>query len=301
MDDRVVVGVDGSAWSRRALAWAAEEAALRGARLQAVVAWRSPADRGAENPFPVPDSELAADAGSRLERSLADAAGTIPAPGPERLVVRGDPATTLCDLASGASLLVVGRRGRGALAGAVLGSVSLRCAHHSPCPVAVVGSEAPARPPAGRIVVGVDRSAGSVEAMEWALDEARLRGWEVEAVEVVRDPYQEDMALELDMPHFRRERPRLVRGVHERLERFVARTAGGKSGVAVTPVLVVGDPDSTLCERSTGADLLVLGSRGRGGLSRVVLGSVSSSCAHRSRCPVVIVPGEPTGRPAPVR
>ena len=328
MDERVVVGVDGSANSLRALAWAAGDAAVRGGLLQVVTVWLPDAGSGAG--FGGGASEAAA----RLDRSLHEVAARTRGVAMEKLVLAGETAPILCAVAAGASVMVVGWRGFSGVAGAMLGSVSLRCVRHSSVPVVVVPPDHPGvRPRAGvgepgRILVGIDRSPGAAAALTWAIGEAVHRHWEIDAAEVGREPYQEDMALELDMPHFRRERPGLVRASRERLEQFVAGVAeaagvagvagmtdaagvgglaagvGGAAGgvgaggvqapVAIRPLLLDGDPDTVLCDRSAGADLLVVGSKGRGGLARVVLGSVSTRCAHHSRCPVAIVP---TGAP----
>lgn len=295
MDERVVVGVDGSSNSIRALAWAAADAAARGAVLQAAIVWQPDAGSGGGS------GGGASEAEARLDRALAEVAARTGDVAVEKVVLGGETAPMLCELAAGASVLVVGWRGYTGVTGAVLGSVSLRCVRRSPCPVVVVNGEhhRSGGPSPGRIVVGIDRSPGSAAALGWALEEARCRRWEIDAVEVGRDPYQEDMALELDMPHFRRERPGMVRASRERLEQFVADVAGTQPPVAIRPLLLDGDPDTKLCERSADADLLVVGSRGRGGLARVVLGSVSSHCAHHSRCPVAIIPAGAPAAPAP--
>lgn len=75
-----------------------------------------------------------------------------------------------------------------------------------------------------------------------------------------------------------------------RLEAVIAEVAGHDPAVTIDPLVLEGDPGRILCARSAGADLLVVGSRGRGGFAGLVLGSVSTKCAHHSRCPVVIVP-----------
>lgn len=290
MDDRVVVGVDGSSNSLRALAWAAGDAAARGALLKVVTVWLP--DGGSGVGFGGGASEAAA----RLDRSLEEVSARTRGVAAEKMVLAGEPAPILCAVAAGASVVVVGWRGYSGVAGAMLGSVSLRCVRHSPVPVVVVPADhLGVRPPGGtgepgRILVGIDRSPGSAAALTWAIGEAVHRHWEIDAAEVGREPYQEDMALELDMPHFRRERPGLVRASRERLEQFVADVAGVQTPVAIRPLLLDGDPDTVLCERSADADLLVVGSKGRGSLARVVLGSVSTRCAHHSRCPVAIVP-----------
>lgn len=139
---RVLVGVDGSKGSRRALAWALEEAAARTSVLEAVIVWRGPYDfpRDFDVSYPVDEAQLAERARARLAEAISEAVGEHAAVEVEPTVLRGDPAETLCRRAAAADLLVVGSRGHGTFAGLLLGSVSAKCAHHSPCPVVIVPS-----------------------------------------------------------------------------------------------------------------------------------------------------------------
>jgi nucleotide-binding universal stress UspA family protein len=137
----VVVGVDGSEHADRALAWAVEEARLRGARLRVVTAWQVPAAVYGPSGFVPPVSGSIDDEFRQVAQESADEAARRAREAGievETDVREGDAANALVDAAAGADLLVVGSRGRGALAGAVLGSVSAHCAHHAACPVAIV-------------------------------------------------------------------------------------------------------------------------------------------------------------------
>ncbi len=284
MAGRIVTGVDGSQGSRRALAWAAAEAAARDAVLQPVIVW--------QGSLPVYDDQPAEKA-SLLEQLLADVVGQAPAIATDPLVVRGDPAQVLCERSAAADLLVVGSRGHGGFPGLALGSVGVKCAHHSRCPLVIVrnGRAGGERGRIRRILAGTDGSRESRRALAWAVDEAALRGASVEAVEVWQDPYGGDMSLELNMEHFREERLVLLEQAEERLAATVAVAAARHSGLDVVPVICQGyDPAQLLCERSAEADLLVVGSRGRGGFARLLLGSVGSTCAQHSKCPVAIIP-----------
>jgi nucleotide-binding universal stress UspA family protein len=293
MAGRIVAGVDGSQGSRRALGWAAAEAAAREAVLQPVIVWQSPYDYGELRYVPVDEDQLAEEARKRLEAALAEVAGKASAAAADPLVAHGDPAQVLCERSAGADLLVVGSRGHGGFAGLMLGSVSAGCAHHSRCPLVIVrdGTAGHEHSLIRRILVGADGSEGSRRALAWAVDEAALHGAKVQAVEVWRDPCGGDMSLEFDMEHFREDRQVLLGQAEERLASAAAEAAARHPGLEVVPVLLQGDdPARILCERSADADLLVVGSRGHGGFARLLLGSVSTTCAYHSKCPVAIIP-----------
>jgi len=134
--ERIVVGVDGSDHSRRALAWAIGEARARQAALVAVHAWHLPA-AAASYAGPLVDPKLLEE---EAAKALADALASADAHGVEveQRVVRGGPAAALLDAAADADLLVVGSRGHGGFAGLLLGSVSQQVCHHAACPVVVV-------------------------------------------------------------------------------------------------------------------------------------------------------------------
>jgi nucleotide-binding universal stress UspA family protein len=150
MDERgrVVVGIDGSPGSRAAVAYALREAALRGAAVEVVAAFLSPDYPGVEywapmyGPPPVPidqvREELRSDAERMVQEVTAELAAETAAPPVTVRAVVGGAADALLHAAEGADLLVVGSRGRGGFRSMLLGSVSLACALHSPCPVTVV-------------------------------------------------------------------------------------------------------------------------------------------------------------------
>ena len=137
---RIVVGVDGSAPSIRALQWAARQADWSGATLEVLTAWtfpEHPAPLGLESHVPWPD-ELIGQARVKLDEVIGDA---LPNIDPQRViarVIRGSAVRVLLDAARDAELLVVGSRGRGAMAELLLGSVSEHCVRHAVCPVVVV-------------------------------------------------------------------------------------------------------------------------------------------------------------------
>jgi nucleotide-binding universal stress UspA family protein len=133
---RVVVGIDGSSASLEALAWAARQADLTGARLEVVAAWDWPTSFGWS--VPVPDDF---DPESEVRATLDTAVDTVRARRPaltvDARVAHGHPAPVLIEASKGADLLVVGSRGHGEFVGMLIGSVSEYCATTAHCPVLV--------------------------------------------------------------------------------------------------------------------------------------------------------------------
>lgn len=139
----------------------------------------------------------------------------------------------------------------------------------------------------GTIVVGVDGSEGSMAALRFALEEAKIRGDEVKVVNAWHVPpaaYGTGWApAGVDFDEFRRV-------AEEALEQTLKEAVGPAAGVTVTPVLIEGQPADALCAEAEGAELLVVGSRGLGGFRGLLVGSVSQQCVHHAPCPVVVVP-----------
>jgi nucleotide-binding universal stress UspA family protein len=139
----IVVGVDGSDRSLAALRWAVDEARLRDDRVLAVYAWEPPLVAAVDIP-PTPDSqaylpELLAQAQEGAEALVERAVATVRGEGVtvEPSAIEGSAASVLLDAAEHADLLVVGSRGKGGLAGLLLGSISQQMAQHAPCPVVI--------------------------------------------------------------------------------------------------------------------------------------------------------------------
>jgi nucleotide-binding universal stress UspA family protein len=141
---RIVVGVDGSPGSRAALRWAVGQAALGGGIVDAVMAWQIPAELQsfawtpvyAEEPGEV--AAFAADVEQALEAVVSDEVEPADSQRVTSRVVNGHPAEVLLEASVGAVLLVVGHRGHGVFADALLGSVGQYCVQHAPCPVLVM-------------------------------------------------------------------------------------------------------------------------------------------------------------------
>lgn len=133
----VVVGVDGSASSRKALEWALEYAAALDLTVTAVQAWQTPAYYGT-GAMVLPGQEIEDEARRGLEKTVDEIAAAWPQVHVERRIKEGHPAKVLLEVADEARMLVVGSRGHGGFVGAVIGSVSQYCVTHAHCPVLVV-------------------------------------------------------------------------------------------------------------------------------------------------------------------
>jgi len=141
-EHRIVVGVDGSASSKTALAWAIRQARLTGAVVEAVIAWELALDYG----YPVPvmtDAKFEKISAQVLADAIAEVADPEEPVTIRLLVVEGNAARVLLDASVGADLLVVGSRGHGGFVEALLGSVGQHCVHHATCPVVVIRDSAP--------------------------------------------------------------------------------------------------------------------------------------------------------------
>jgi nucleotide-binding universal stress UspA family protein len=164
----------------------------------------------------------------------------------------------------------------------------------------------------GTIVVGVDGSPGSDDALRWALAEARLRGSRLRGVyayELPRTPVTDaglgvagGMAVPVAVEDDGEQLRQAVETEARALVDAALRRAGADAieGVEIDRVVTQGPPAATLIESARNAELLVLGSRGRGGFLGLLLGSVSQQCAQHPPCPVVILPPpeEPDSEPS---
>ncbi len=289
----VVAAVDGSERDEAVVRWAAAEAGRRGSPLHVLNARESlsnmllPAD-----PSFAP-AMVSADELDRLDGSdalVAEATSRARAAAPGVAVTSSRPwgtaASTLLAVAERASTIVVGAGRRGALARFFLGSTALSVIAHAPCPVVVVGPDGDPAPAHGLLVVGVDGSSDSRAALEYAVDAAERRGadlvvvtaWNVE----VEDGY---VVTTPGSPEWER----VVARHREAVERLVVPLREAHPSVAVGLEIVHGPRVATLVDRSGGADLLVVGSRGRGGFAGMLLGSVSQGVVHEAHCPVAVV------------
>jgi nucleotide-binding universal stress UspA family protein len=135
-EHRIVVGVDGSVTSKAALRWAARQARLAGAVVEAVTAWEVPAISG--YPVPVRDVDWEELATQIVTDAIAEIAATAEPAEIRYKVAKGNAAQVLLDASADADLLVVGSRGHGGFVAALLGSTGQHCAHHATCPVVII-------------------------------------------------------------------------------------------------------------------------------------------------------------------
>ncbi len=133
---RLVVGVDGFESSKAALRWAIHQAKLTGAVVEAITAWQLPVGTGWVPTTEIPDYQ--ADAAAVLGEAMTEMCAVDPDVQVCPRVVEGRAGQVLAEAAEGADLLVVGTRGHGGLAEALLGSVGQYCVHHAPCPVLII-------------------------------------------------------------------------------------------------------------------------------------------------------------------
>ncbi|SFB00654.1 Nucleotide-binding universal stress protein, UspA family [Amycolatopsis marina] len=280
----IVVGVDGSERALDAVRWAAREAAGWNTPLRLVSASGYPdLYIGATLPPPgglldeleqhgnnvVHEAELAAAAEADVEIHTQ--------------VTPDSPIPFLIEASTTARMVVLGASGRGGFVGLLVGSTTIALAAHAHCPVVSVRGQ-PA--PEGPVVVGVDGSELSEDAIEFAFEEAALRDAELVAVHTWSDADTEAVFSETRL-QFEWE------PLEEAEQRVLAeRLAGWQErhpDVRVRRVVERDKPRHQLLELSRGAQLLVVGSRGRGGFRGMLMGSTSQALLHHAECPVMVI------------
>jgi len=292
----IVVGYDGSIPSAAALRWAMDEARLRKTGLLLVYAVGSPTQfvSGFVSST-MPDPALLEEAAAQVLAAGVDETHRL-SPDVEvwALQVQGSSAAVLLGESARADLVVVGSRGLGGFRELLVGSTGVQLVSHAHCPVVVVrpptkqdGSSPRTGP--GKIVVGVDDSAGSSSALDFAFEEAELRGLVVRAVHAWEPSFDPAAEGGQPMPSYVLVDEQVgtdTRRLAEHLESWTSKY----HAVTVEMIAIVGDdPVSALVAESAGADLVVVGSRGRGGFGSLLLGSVSHGVLHHARSPVVVV------------
>jgi nucleotide-binding universal stress UspA family protein len=289
----IIVGADGSRHSLRAVEWAAEEAALRKDSLRIVHAaapWLY--DRNVDPRLVSVREWLLAGGQEVLDTAVKVARARAPGIDVDGEMVAGGAAKALLERAApgGASLIVLGSHGVGTVAGLLLGSTALQVVAHTTVPAVVLRHLESMR--RQEIVVGVDAPPIGEPALAFAFEEAALRGARLRAVHVWSDPGATGLGGTTPLVY----NPEVVTEEHtRRLNDGLATWREKYPEVEVVTEVVHGRPVRILAGVSARADLLVVGTRGRGGFAGLVLGSVSHGLLHHSHCPLAVVPSAHSG------
>ena len=286
----IVVGVDGSESASAAVAWAARAAAALSLPLHIVTVVHIPAFYYTE-PYLAESfkEELEDTAKARLGSARVHAKQTVDEPidiTTEQFEAKVS--QTLIDLSANAHMVVLGSRGHGEFTGLLIGSTTSAVAAHGHCPLVVVrGRTMDGQPPTeGPIVVGVDGSESSRAALEVAFEQAAARGASLVAVNVWSDvSVQPSLGASPDDPLWSSIQTGEEVVLSERLAGYQERYPD----VTVERVVARDRPVRVLSEFAEKAQLIVVGSRGRGGFTGMLLGSTSNALLHTADCPVMIV------------
>ncbi len=280
--DGILVGVDGSEPSHAAVAWAAREAVMRHVPLRLIHMVTAAVPMYPEMPLSMGMGMWRDEDGRRVlhhaVKVAEDIVGTArPIPISSELKC-APPVSTLVQLSATAELLVVGSHGRSAVARGLLGSVSSGVVRRAECPVAVIRDS---QPPAGApVVVGIDGSPASELATAIAFEEASRRGAELKAVHAWSDIEAVELPG-LDWTVFKEDAARIL----------AERLAGWQEqypDLTVHRVVVCDRPARQLIKQAQSAQLVVVGSHGRGAVGALLLGSVSNAVVHSTSTPVIV-------------
>jgi nucleotide-binding universal stress UspA family protein len=282
----IVVGIDDSPAARTAVQWAAHDAGLRNVPLTLVHAVSPEVSTWLRTPVPAGVLRWQQEHGRRLvDKALevVEAASRHGGPsGVHTEILSSGAVPTLIDLSKDADMLVTGAQGSGRWPGRLLGSVSSALLRHAHCPVAIVHDDPPGR---GPVLLGIDGSPASEPATAIAFDEASRRNAGLVALHAWSDLDLSEWP-ELDWP--------TTQSAAE--EVLAERLAGWHEqypDVAVTRSVVQAQPARQLAAQSAGAQLVVVGSRGRGGFAGMLVGSVGEAVAQMAHAPVIVARDAP--------
>ena len=290
MTGRIVVGIDGSPPSGNALEWAVARARLGGEQLELVNTY-DPAPNldfyGYHSLSAGPPVEWFTEfSGQVLDAAAARVRELAPDLTCSTITEMGHPAAVLAAASEGADAVVVGRRGLGSAASALLGSVSNRLTTQAKCPLVVVGQGN--LPATGPIVVGVDGSEFGTNALRYAIAEAAVRKTSVTAV----------AAYDVLLPTLRVADPELIARMQADIEAEAASTITGAldeaqetgpAPVSVDSVVLEGRAADAILGQAEDAQLIVVGTHGKGLVRRILLGSVTQQVLHDAGRPVAVI------------
>ena len=286
----VVAGIDGSASAVQAAIWAGAEAVRRRRLLRLVQVYALP-----QVSAPIASGtteQVRAGLAERAEGWLAEARTAVLSAHPDLEISTAarewSPVTALIQESRHADLLVLGSHGLGGFTGLLVGSTAVAVVAHAGCPIIVVRGRLPQDPPpsTGPVMVGADGSPDSDAALAFACEEARLRGTGLTAVHTWSDILADGMLrphpLEENVEEIEQtERAKLAQQVSGWQDKF--------PDLDIELDVTRGRPVRTLLERGERAQLIVVGCRGRGGFTGMLLGSTSQALIAHSPCPVAVV------------
>ncbi|MBF9009915.1 MULTISPECIES: universal stress protein [Corynebacterium] len=290
-EDIVVVAVDGSEASKNAVRWAANTAMKRGIPLRIASSYTVPQFLYAEGMVPPKElfDDLQAETLEKIEAARAVAHEVAPDIKIGHTIAEGSPIDMLLEMSHDVTMVVMGSRGMGGLSGMVMGSVSASVVSHASCPVVVVreDNQVTESTKYGPVVVGVDGSEVSQKATHYAFAEAAARGAELIAVHTWMDMQVQASLAGLSAAQAEWAEVEKEQGVllTERLAEFQAEYPD----VPVKKVIARDRPVRALADAAAGAQLLVVGSHGRGGFKGMLLGSTSRALLQNAPCPMMVV------------
>jgi nucleotide-binding universal stress UspA family protein len=294
MNETITVATDGSPAAEAAIRWAAQEAVKSADRLLVAHAIETPIPAYTSYGADMGAYQLDVPALQRAARQLLDSAVSAvrvahPTLHVDGALERGETGRVLVELAKDSRLLVVGaHEHHGPITDVILGSNARYVLHHATTTVAVIPP--PVEPDLDRnptrIAVGVDGSAPAARALEWAATEAQRWDAELDVIHCWDYPY-----VPLGASAFETQERIRLDAVHE-LDAIVDALSVARpdlEAVRLERHVVNGSPSGVLLDAAARSDMLVVGTRGRGGFRTLLVGSAAQHVAQHSPCPVVVV------------